>query len=238
MTTKHRFAQTQAILFDLDGTLIDTTDLILRCFDHTWQSVCGIRHSREALLMTFGIPLREAMRKLLAEAGSSLPADETSPTETSRQNELVESLLDTYRAFNFANHDSIARPFASTQQVISTLCGRGYAIGVVTSKGRDLALRGLKLCAIDTFVRQAVYLEDTTIHKPRPEPILAALEKLQIQPGQAVYVGDSFHDMAAGRAAGVKTIAAAWGPMPRAELEREQPDFIADSMDDLLDIFD
>ena len=89
-----------------------------------------------------------------------------------------------------------------------------------------------------TFVQQAVFLEDTTIHKPRPEPILAALERLQMQAGQAVYVGDSFHDMAAGRAAGVKTIAAAWGPMPRAELEREQPDFIAESMDDLLEIFD
>ncbi len=238
MTPKQSFARTRAILFDLDGTLIDTTELILRCFDHTWQTVCGIRHSREALLMTFGIPLREAMRKLLAEANQSVDAQDNEPAETSKHNDLVENLLDTYRAFNFANHDSIARPFAGTKQVISTLCARGYAIGVVTSKGRELALRGLKLCAIDTFVQQAVFLEDTTIHKPRPEPILAALERLQMQAGQAVYVGDSFHDMAAGRAAGVKTIAAAWGPMPRAELEREQPDFIAESMDDLLEIFD
>src|SRR5262245_33639089 len=132
MTAKHHFAQTKAILFDLDGTLIDTTELILRCFDHTWQQVCGISHSREALLTTFGIPLREAMRKLLAETGARPNVGDTGQAATSEQNELVESLLDTYRAFNVANHDSIARPFAHTQQVISTLCARGYTIGVVT----------------------------------------------------------------------------------------------------------
>ena len=109
---------------------------------------------------------------------------------------------------------------------------------MVTSKSRELALRGLKLCAIDCFVDGAVFLEDTAMHKPRPEPILAALEKLRLQARQAAYVGDSFHDLVAGRAAGVKTIAAAWGPMPRAELEREEPDFIAESMNDLLAIFD
>ncbi len=234
MTPKHNFAETRAILFDLDGTLIDTTELILHSFDHTWQSVCGITHSRQALLMTFGIPLREAMRKLLAVAN---PPDDHTAAQSSRHEDLVDSLLAAYRAFNFANHDSIARPFASTRQVIATLRARGYTIGVVTSKSRELALRGLKLCEIDTFVDGAVFLEDTQIHKPRPEPILAALEKLQMQAGQAVYVGDSFHDVVAGRAAGVKTIAAGWGPMPRAELEREHPDFIADSIDDLLEIF-
>jgi pyrophosphatase PpaX len=95
----------------------------------------------------------------------------------------------------------------------------------------------LKLCEIDSYIHEAVCLEDTRVHKPKPEPILAALEKLKMPAEQAVYVGDSFHDVAAGRAAGVKTIAAAWGPMPRAELERERPDFIAESMDDLLEIF-
>src|ERR1044072_6768356 len=172
MTHKDRFIETRAILFDLDGTLIDTTELILHSFDHTWRTVYGIQHSREALLMTFGIPLREAMRKLLAEAGPRRPTSDHVNVESSEPDEVVENLLQAYRTFNFANHDVIARPFAGTRQVISTLCERGYAIGVVTSKGRELALRGLKLCEIDMFVQEAVFLEDTTIHKPRPEPIL------------------------------------------------------------------
>lgn len=233
MQHTHGFQEIHTILFDLDGTLIDTTELILQSFAHTWQSVCGYQHSRNALLSTFGIPLREAMRKLLIEC----PPPGESILEFQDEPGTVESLLETYRGFNFANHDTIARPFANTQTVVATLRRRGYRIGVVTSKARELASRGLKLCGIFELVEAAVFLEDTTIHKPRPEPILLALEKFNTRPENAVYVGDSFHDIVAGREAGVKTIAAAWGPMPRAELERESPDFIAESMDDLLVIF-
>jgi len=79
----------RAILFDLDGTLIDTTDLILRCFDHSWQNVCGLEHSREALIGTFGIPLRDAMRRLMIEA-SALDAS----TENEGEPDLIDRLLD------------------------------------------------------------------------------------------------------------------------------------------------
>jgi pyrophosphatase PpaX len=234
--------KTQAILFDLDGTLIDTTDLILRCFDHTWQAVCGLCHSREHILATFGIPLREAMRRLLAVNSQALSAQAVLQMEIAGSVEfqavLVEQLLTTYRAFNLANHDALAKPFAQTVRVVSTLRSRGYAIGVVTSKGRELATRGLKLCALDGLVDEAIFMEDTERHKPEPEPIFAALDKLKVKSKAAAYVGDSFHDIVAGRRAGVTTIAAAWGPMPRPELEREQPDFMAESIADLLTIFE
>jgi pyrophosphatase PpaX len=228
----------QAILFDLDGTLIDTTDLILRCFDHTWQTVCGICHARDQVLATFGIPLREAMHRLLAvkeEAQSGPDLDLASNTQAKAA--LVEQLLTTYRAFNITNHDTLAKPFEKAAQVVSTLRSRGYVIAVVTSKSRELATRGLQLCALDALVDEAIFMEDTVRHKPEPEPILAALERLQVHSSAAVYVGDSFHDIVAGRRAGVKTIAAAWGPMPRTELERECPDILAESITDLLHIF-
>ena len=228
-----------ALLFDLDGTLIDTTDLILRCFDHAWQQVCGITHARESVVATFGMPLRAAMHKLL-RTGEATIADDPEIVATAaaaRIEAQVELLLTTYRRFNVANHDHIARPFAGTQEVIASLRTRGYAIGVVTSKSRELAQRGLRLCALEDLIDEAVYLEDTTRHKPAPEPILTALGRLQMTARQAVYIGDSFHDIIAGRAAGVKTVAAAWGPMPRATLERENPDLIAESITDLLSMF-
>jgi pyrophosphatase PpaX len=229
--------QIKAILFDLDGTLIDTTDLILRCFAHTWQNVCGISHSREDIVATFGMPLRIAMHRLLAN--HQLNSIDLPVVSLSILNdEVVEQLLTTYRTFNVTHHDSLARPFEKTEQVVSMLRLRGYAIGVVTSKSRELAIRGLQLCKLDELIDEAIFMEDTLRHKPEPEPILAALEKFQIKPGEAVYVGDSFHDIVAGRAAGVKTIAAAWGPMPRAELERERPDLMVESIADLLNIFD
>jgi len=219
---------TRAILFDLDGTLIDTTDLILRCFSHSWRAVYGLEHSRAALIATFGIPLREAMQRLLAQSnGNAGNSDD----------QRIEHLLTEYRSFNVANHDVIARPFHGTRQVIEALHGRGYRIGVVTSKGRDLAMRGLKLCALDEWLDTAICLEDTPIHKPAPEPILAALDRLQVSREAAAYVGDSCHDMIAGRRAGVKTVAALWGPLPRTDLEGERPDYLAESIDDLLEIF-
>ena len=109
--------QTQAILFDLDGTLIDTTDLILRCFQHSWGRVCGFNHSREALLKTFGTPLRDAMDRLLLikdESTNGARAVNADP-------DLVERLLTEYRSFNADNHDGLARPFNGTAEVLSEL---------------------------------------------------------------------------------------------------------------------
>jgi pyrophosphatase PpaX len=226
----------RAILFDLDGTLIDTTNLILRCFEHSWQNVCGLEHSREALIETFGIPLREAMRSLMIETSKFNTA-----SEIEGEVDLIERLLTEYRLFNVANHDAMACPFDDVEQVIRELRARGYLIGVVTSKGRDLAIRGLDLCSRDMIIGGlidvAVFLEDTDKHKPDPEPILAALEKLNALPAYSAYVGDSRPDMIAGRRAGVQTVAALWGPFPRAELEREHPDHLAESITELLEIF-
>jgi len=222
----------RAVLFDLDGTLIDTTNLILRCFDHSWQSVCGRGHAREVLIETFGTPLRAAMLSLIS-ASDDLSARLAECSEA----ELADQLLAEYRSFNVANHDLLARPFDGVERVIRLLRERGYRIGVVTSKGRELACRGLALCSLGGLIDAAVFLEDTEKHKPEPEPILAALERLNAAPKNAAYVGDSHNDIIAGRAAGVSTVAALWGPATRAALENARPDYLAESVDSLLDIF-
>jgi pyrophosphatase PpaX len=93
------------------------------------------------------------------------------------------------------------------------------------------------LFSLDALIDSAVFLEDTTIHKPNPEPILAALHRLSEDARAAAYVGDSRHDIVAARAAGVRSVAALWGPAPRVELENERPDFAANSITDLLELF-
>ena len=224
--------QTHAILFDLDGTLIDTTDLILQCFQFSWSTVCGFEHSREILIETFGTPLRDAMHRLLGRGDSK-----NGIRGAEAENSTVEELLGAYRTFNVLNHDALARPFEGTREVLTELRRRGYSIAVVTSKGRELGLRGLKLCSLDDLLDSAIFLEDTTVHKPHPEPILVALERLNTTADAAVYVGDSRHDIIAARAAGVRTVGALWGPLPRTDLEREGPSFVAGSITDLLEIF-
>lgn len=225
--------QTRAILFDLDGTLIDTTELILECFHYSWKTVCGFKHSRESLVQTFGTPLRAAMHELLLSS-SGANKGEASPEG---ENEVIDQLLAVYRSYNFANHDLLARPFEHTAEVLAELRRRGYLVGVVTSKSRELGLRGLRLCSLDGLIDSAVFLEDTKAHKPDPEPILAALGRLNKKASAAAYVGDSQHDVVAARAAGVLAVAALWGPSPRSDLERERPDILADSITDLLNVF-
>ncbi len=220
----------QTILFDLDGTLVDTTNLILQCFDHSWQSVCGRVPSRESLLETFGIPLREAMRRLLVDSKETMTS--------SVRDEFTDRLLTEYRSFNVANHDLMARPFDGAQETVSKLRARDYRIGVVTSKSREIALRGLKLCGLDAMIDTAIFLEDTSRHKPDPEPIRLALERLNARREAAAYVGDSLHDIEAGRRAGVRTVGALWGPALPGALESAAPDHLAASFDQLLDIFD
>jgi pyrophosphatase PpaX len=224
--------QRRAILFDLDGTLIDTTDLILECFNFSWNTICSFNHSREALIKTFGMPLRDAMYQLLT-AGE--PKNDTIGICSDQH--IIDRLLAAYRSFNLSNHDSLARPFRGARDVLEELRRRGYLIAVVTSKSRELGLRGLRLYSLDCLLDSAIFLEDTSFHKPRPEPIMAALERLSTPSASAAYVGDSRHDMVAGRAAGVRTVAALWGPSPRTELESERPNFVAESITDLLDIF-
>ena len=192
------------ILFDLDGTLIDTTNLILACFDHSWQTVTGRGYHRDAVVATFGMPLRNAMTLLASEVGH--PG--STGVDFGLDLDLIEQLLVEYRSFNLANHDGMVQAFPGTHLVLAELRARGYRVGVVTSKGRELGQRGLALCALDGFMDVEVFLEDTDNHKPRPEPILKALEKLNTSPNLAAYVGDSRHDLIAGRSAGDQVVAA------------------------------
>jgi len=223
----------KAILFDLDGTLIDTTELILYCFNHAWTTICGRTHPPEVFIATMGIPLKDAMYKLL-RATDGLQLEQNGELSTAG---FVESLVREYRACNATNHDRLARPFPRMKLVLGKLRDRGYALGVVTSKSREFARRGLHLCALWEFMDVFISMDDTSIHKPRPEPLLLALERLQLGSHHAVYVGDSRHDMQAGQAAGMRTVAALWGPVPRSELELETPDVLAIRPEELLEIF-
>lgn len=224
---------TRTILFDLDGTLIDTTDLILRCFEHAWTRVCGYTHARSDLIGTFGIPLREAMVRLL----QAEPPAQTNGNGSRPPREIVDHLVNEYRDFNRRNHDLYAARFEGVDVVLHDLKERGYRIGVVTSKSRLLALRGLRLCGLDHLVESAVFLEDTDRHKPLPDPILAALVRMDSRVEHAAYVGDSPFDVTAARAAGVAAVAALWGPGSRESLERESPDALAERPHSLLEIF-
>jgi len=193
-------------LFDLDGTLIDSIELILRSYVHTLRAHDKPEMTRAQLISGLGTSLYAQLAKIARDA------DE------------VEAMVTTYRAWNHANHDAMVTAYPGAIESLQHLVQSGVRLGIVTSKARAIALRGLDVCGFDLHFDVVIGHEDVERHKPDPTPVLAALEHSGVAPEHAVYVGDSPHDIRAGNGAGVRTAAAEWGPFPRDVLAASQPD--------------
>lgn len=204
------------LLFDLDGTLIDTNDLIIQSFLHTLGGYYPDRYKREDVLPFIGPTLKETF--------SSIDQDKT------------DEMIQVYRAFNLAHHDTLVKEFEGVHETISLLKEKGYKLGVVTTKKLDVVTKGLQLTGLDSFFEVVVALDHVSKAKPDPEPLLLALEKLGSTPEEAIMVGDNFHDILGGKNAGTKTAGVAWSIKGRAYLEEYDPDYMLDNMRDLLEI--
>ena len=202
-------------LFDLDGTLIDSIELILRSYRHTLKVHRDVEPPDDLWLAGLGTPLWVQFRHF-----------------TDDDNE-IEAMVTTYREYNLAHHDALARPYAGVAEQVRALRQRGGTLGVVTSKLRSGALRGLTLLGLEDAFKVIVGADDVTHPKPHPEPVLAALKRLDVRPDEAVFVGDSRHDIVCGKAAGVRTAAVLWGPFDRAHLEDLAPDYWLERPEDL-----
>jgi len=203
-----------AILFDLDGTLADSVELILGAFRHTFNTHLGSVPADQAWIAGMGTPLSSQIRALVADEA------------------LIEPMTATYRDWQNQHHDALLREFEGVRETLSILHDRGHEMALVTSKATEAAKRALRLIGIDALLSQVVGLDSTTSHKPNPEPVLHALAQLRRDPRDAIFVGDSPHDIAAGNAAGVFTVAALWGPFSRQTLEAAHPGrLIADIRD-------
>lgn len=196
----------KTFLFDLDGTLIDSVELILRSYRHTLMTHLGAAPPDEQWLRGLGTPLASQLRGFV-----SSEAD-------------VAAMVTTYREYNEAHHDTLVREYPGVLPAVRELRSRGATLGVVTSKLRTNSRRGLARCGFDGLFDVIVAADDVARHKPHPEPVERALSLLDADARATVFIGDSPHDLAAGRAAGVRTAAALWGPFPRSTLEPHQPD--------------
>ena len=197
----------RTVLFDLDGTLIDSIRLILDSYHHT-LAVHGIPPRTDAdWLKGVGTPLRVQFRDW-----SDDPA-------------VLEAMIATYREYNLARHDIMVTIYGGVADMLRTVRAAGLRTGLVTSKNRPGAQRGLELVGLGGTMDVLVCADDVENPKPHPEPVLLALAQLGAHPAETIFVGDSIHDMRAGRDAGVKTGAVLWGPFGREHLEGATPDY-------------
>lgn len=193
-------------LFDLDGTLIDSTLLIMASFRHTMRTHLGTVPDDTGWRAGFGTPLRPQLRKF------------------ARDDHHAAQMVDTYRAYTNAHHDRLLKSYTGIAEALTVLRDAGVRLAVVTSKTHALARRGLRRCALNDYFGVLVGADDISRHKPHPAPVLAALARVSAAPVEAVFIGDSPHDIEAGRGAGVQTAAALWGPFTRNVLACALPD--------------
>jgi len=205
------------VLFDLDGTLIDSGEIILSSFRHATQTVLE----------------REIPDEVLAAAvGGSNIYDQMRAFDEER----VEELVRVYREHNEPLHDDLVA-FEGIERVLERLKSEGRQLGIVTAKRRRTVDLAFAILPLERYFDAVVTAEQTEHHKPHPEPVLTALERLGSEPADAAFVGDSPFDMGAGKAAGVFTVAVSWGKIHPVERLRDAgADAVVHSPDELLDV--
>ncbi|MBL8803096.1 MAG: HAD-IA family hydrolase [Planctomycetes bacterium] len=194
-------------LFDLDGTLIDSIELIRQSYAHTLRVHRNFEPPLEFWIEGLGRPLRWQFAHFSADSAE------------------IEAMVATYRAYNLAHHDAMIRAFDGAVEAVAQLKARGVKLGIVTSKMHAGALRGLKHCGFEGLFDAVIGADNVDEHKPHPAPVRAALAQLGASAERAVMVGDSPHDLSSGRAAGAFTAAVAWGPFPPERLLATAPDY-------------
>ena len=210
----------RTLLFDLDGTLIDSIRLILDSYHHTMAAHGLPARSDQDWLAGLGTPLTVQLQ------------------EWAHDPERMELLIETYRDYNIRNHDSMVTAYPGVVEMVRAIRRAGHRTGIVTSKNQTGAVRGLRRIGLEDAIDVIVGADDVTNPKPHAEPILMALDRLGEEAGQTIYIGDSVHDMESGRAAGVATGAVLWGPFDRSHLEHTQPTHWLDQPDDVLRLLD
>ena len=205
-------ARRPAVLFDLDGTLLNSIELILNSARYAFEKLGRECPPDSEWSAGIGIPLFTMFGRYARDA-----ADQA-------------ALIAAYREYQLANHDRLTRCYDDVSATIALLSQRGHELAIVTSKSEALAMRGLTHVGLARFMDTIVGCDASTRHKPDPEPVRIALHRLACAPEDAIFVGDSVHDILAGNAAGVTTVAATWGAFKRADLEPGGPDFYMESI--------
>ena len=204
-----------SVLFDLDGTVVDSGAIILASMRHATREVIGREFTDAELMQTVGGPGLEA--QMLA-------------IDPDRAVELV----DVYRAHNIPLHDELDA-CVGMEDALVRLHAAGVRLGIVTAKRRDTAELAFEKVLLGHLFEVIVGGDETEKHKPDPEPLLLGAERLGADPAETAYVGDSPFDIRAAKAAGMFAVAVTWGRIhDRSRLEAEEPDAIVDTAEELL----
>jgi len=207
----------ECVLFDLDGTIVDTNELIINSFMHALKQNGLPSLSREQIIPFMGTTLQQQMQVF-----------------SGLQN--ISGLEQAYRSYNYEHHDSLIQAFPHVNETMEELRRRGIKMGIVTTKIRPTTLRALEMFDLLQYMDTIVTVNDVTEPKPHPEPVLTAVRNLGVDLRRTLMVGDSAVDIQSAKAAGVYAAGVAWSLKGEAVLRKYEPDYIIHDMRDLYDI--
>ena len=213
----------KCLLLDLDGTVVDTHELIYQCYDKTMREHCGCEGSRLILEQCTGMHLRDIFTVTFEHFGRPI------------SDQLLTEAIVIYREHLRANEAAVST-FPGMRQSLIEFARRGWKLGIVTTKHSVSAHRHLQSQDLTQLFDVVIAGDQCANIKPHPEPFMKALEALGVAPTDAVGIGDSEHDIHSARAAGMITVGAFWGALSRGKLLAAKPDFMAERPKDLLGI--
>jgi len=210
-----------AVLFDLDGTIADTIPLILACYREMMLEHFGHEGDPQAWLTTIGRPLPISLRAIATSTEEAL------------------ALRETYKRIQAGLHDEMVRAYEGIPELVQAEVVRNSRRAIVTSKGAPMTVRTMTVCGVIDAFDTVITADDVKFPKPDPEPVHMALERLGVEASRrVVFIGDSAHDIEAGRAAGITTVGVTWGALGRGALEGAGPTHVVDRVADLGPILD
>jgi pyrophosphatase PpaX len=205
----------QAVLFDLDGTILDTNELIIQSFLHALKGVAPEPFDREQIIPRMGLSLTEQL------AWFSGRTD-------------IEAYAEAYGKYYVRMHDDMVRPFPGVEETVRLLKQNGIKLGVVTTKRRPMTERALRMFDLYDQMDTIITLDEVEHAKPHPEPVLKAISAIGTEPSLTCMVGDSPVDMEAARRAGAMPVGVSWSLKGDEVLRQAGAAHILDSMDQLL----
>lgn len=206
------------VLFDFDGTLMDTSELIINSWQHTFRTLEGVERSEKEIIATMGEPLAITMKKKFP-------------------NVPVEESISIYRGYHYDNFTDMISIFPGIKKLLEELKLKRYTLGVVTSRLLGTTKQGMREFGLDTYFDAVVTAEDVTEHKPHPQPIEIALKRLNKGVKQSIMVGDTMYDILSAKNAGVVSVLVGWS-LAVSERDRNVPDYIIDEPNDIWEVLD
>ncbi len=179
------------VLFDFDGTIMDTNNVILMSWQHTFRTLENREEEESVLTATFGEPLEYTLARFFP-------------------NVPVEESIEIYRSFQRTNFSDLITLFPGMKELVMKVKALGYKTGLVTSRLKSTAMEGLEKFDLTKYFDVIITPEDTDKHKPDPAPVNIALEKLGSKPENSVMLGDTLFDIQCSHNAGIGAILVSW----------------------------